>query len=255
VSDARDVRELREVSCLNCGAPMAGAYCAACGQRAVDLAEPSWRVVKEAVSDAVDVDGRVVSTARALLRPGRLTVEHWRGRRAPYVGPLKLFLASGAVLSTTWIVTRGVDARFYGMAPYGNAASYIETVTRGLLGGALGVALGAWVLTARRRRLVDEAVFALHLVSALALLAAAVIWLATAWKVAWATARAVPAGVPSLLGLLFVPGLAAGVAYAALAVRRAHGGPWWAVALRTIALVALGAAVVTGAILIAGRRG
>src|SRR5262250_3403229 len=74
-------------ACLNCGASLAGEYCGACGQRAVDLAESTWRTIREAFSDAFDFDGRVLRTVRALKTPGKLTLEFVHGRRMPYVGP------------------------------------------------------------------------------------------------------------------------------------------------------------------------
>lgn len=52
----------------------------------------------------------------------------------------------------------------------------------GALVGSVAVAVSSWVLGNGHRRLLDEAVFALHLIAALSLFAAAVIWLATAWK-------------------------------------------------------------------------
>jgi hypothetical protein len=231
--------------CLNCGAPLAGAYCAACGQKVVDLATPTWRVVREAVAEATDLDGRALRTARALASPGRLTVELLRGRRAPYVGPLKLFLLAGAALTTTWIVTRGVDAHYYGLSASRTAGAYIDTVVRGLLAGSVAVAGTSWVLGRGRRRLLDEAVFALHLVTGLSLLVTGVVWLATAWKLVWGTEAATPGGVASLLYAVFLPAGAVGLAYIAGAVRRVHGGPWWATALRTVVLTAVGLAVLT----------
>src|SRR4029079_3078126 len=43
--------------CLNCEAPMDGAFCAACGQHVVDLNASTWHVVREALGDATDLDG------------------------------------------------------------------------------------------------------------------------------------------------------------------------------------------------------
>lgn len=219
-------------TCLSCGAPLVGAYCAACGQRTVDLAAPTWHVLREALADATDLDGRVLRTLRTATVPGRLTAEFLRGRRAPYLGPVKLFLLAGALLSTTWVLTRGVDARFYGYASDTSASAYIDTVVRGLVAASLAVAVGSWALAGRRRRLLDETVLALHVVAALSLAAAVVIWLGTAWKLAWGTAARVPPGVPPLPYVLFLPAAVLGPAYLAGALRRVHGGPWWAVGLR-----------------------
>jgi hypothetical protein len=46
----------------------------------VDPAAPTWRVVREALADATDLDGRVWRSFRALASPGRLTAEFLRGR-------------------------------------------------------------------------------------------------------------------------------------------------------------------------------
>lgn len=220
-----------------------------CGQQSVDLAAPTWNVIREALADATDLDGRVLRTIRSLGSPGRLTVEFLRGRRAPYIGPLKLFLLAGTALTTTWIVTRGVDARFYGLSLDGSAGAYIETVVRGSLAGSLAVASSSWVLAGMRRRFLDEAVFALHLVAALSLWTAAVIWLATAWKLVWGTVANAPSGALSLPYLLFLPAGAVGLAYIVSAIRRVHSGAWWAIVLRALVLTGVGLAAVTGIIL------
>lgn len=235
--------------CLNCLAALDGPYCARCGQRDVDLATPTWSVVRDSVTEAVDVDGRVLRTARAIVAPGALTLEFLRGRRAPYVGPLKLFVLSGAALSTTWLLTRGADARYYGYAPDPSAATYIDTVVRGLVAAAVTVGITSWGLNLGRRRILDEGVFALHLVAALALWASAIIWVATAWKVAWGSVHRVPPAVPSIVFLLYTPAAMLGLTYAAVAIRRVFGAAWWSAAARTLVLAALGTAVVMVAIL------
>jgi hypothetical protein len=65
---------------LNCGTPLGGPFCSACGQRDV----PPYPTVRELVVDAFwelsGWDGRFALTVRALLpRPGLLT----RTRRCP----------------------------------------------------------------------------------------------------------------------------------------------------------------------------
>lgn len=229
----------RGAPCLNCGAPLAGRWCAECGQEAVDLAAPSWVVIRDAVGEALDVDGRLLRTARALVDPGALTVAHAHGRRAPYVGPLKLFLVAGAVLSTVWVATRGVDARFYHLEVYKGAAAYIEAVTRGLLAGSAAVAAGSWLLSRGRRRFVDEAVFALHALGTLSLFASLVILLGTGFKLLWGTVERVPAWLPSLPLLLFAPAALAGLAWIVAAVRRVKQVPWWWATLQALVLMVL----------------
>ena len=78
--------------CLNCGAPLHGPFCAACGQRAV----PANPTVRELAGDAWQelsgYDGRIMATLRGLLRPGLLTREYINGRRAQYLPPLRIYL-------------------------------------------------------------------------------------------------------------------------------------------------------------------
>jgi hypothetical protein len=231
------------VACLNCSAPLTAEYCSACGQRAVDLGESSWQTIREAFSDAFDFDGRVLRTVRALKTPGHLTVEFVRGRRAPYVGPLKILLFAGAALTTTWILTRGIDMHYYGFNS-GSSSQYINNVVRGSFTGCVAVGFGSWVLTRGRRRLLDEMVFALHVVAALLLLVAAVVWLGTAWKLIWGTAAAVPSGVPALPFLLYLPSVVPGLAYVAAADRRVHGGAWWVAIPRALIFTTVALAVI-----------
>jgi hypothetical protein len=232
-------------ACLNCGAPLTAEYCGACGQRAVDLGESTWHTIREAFSDASDIDGRVLRTVRALKTPGQLTVEFVHGRRAPFVGPLKIFLFAGAALTTTWILTRGIDYHYYGFTAAKSASiKYIDTVVRASSTGCMAVALSSWVLGLGRRRLLDEVVFALHCIAAMLLLTSAAIWLGTGWKVLWGTAAVVPAAVPPLPFLVYLPALVFGLAYVAIADRRVHGGAWWIAVVRALVFTAL-AAVVT----------
>jgi hypothetical protein len=233
------------VACLSCGSSHIHAYCAACGQRSVDVTASTWHVLKEALSDATDLDGRILRTVHAIASPGQLTIDFLRGRRAPYIGPVKLFLFAGAALSTTWMLTRSVDARYYGLSAEGSAATYIDTVVRGLLGASFAVSLTAWALARGRRRLLDEAVFAIHTVATFAIGLALVLWLGTGWKLAWGTAARVPAGVPPLAYLLLLPGGILSLSYIGVAFRRVHGGSWWAAVLCTLLLVAAGFAAAT----------
>lgn len=83
----------RSTTCLNCGAPLTGPFCAACGQRDI----PPYPSVRELVVDAFwelsGWDGRFATTVRALVRrPGLLTREFLEGRRARYLSPLRLYL-------------------------------------------------------------------------------------------------------------------------------------------------------------------
>ena len=79
-------------TCLNCGADLPGAFCGACGQRAV----PPHPTVRELAGDAwrelTGYDGRIMATIRGLARPGLLTREYIEGRRAHYLPPVRVYL-------------------------------------------------------------------------------------------------------------------------------------------------------------------
>ena len=82
-------------TCANCGEPIAGAYCAACGQRDQPLRQPVHRFLARSASEFFGVDGRVWVTLRDLLfRPGALTVAYVEGRRRRYLRPLRVYLTS-----------------------------------------------------------------------------------------------------------------------------------------------------------------
>ena len=89
---ARAVVKAADRRCLNCSEPLAGAFCAGCGQRSV----PADPTIKELAGDAWQelsgYDGRILNTFRALLRPGKLTLEYLQGRRARYLSPVRIYL-------------------------------------------------------------------------------------------------------------------------------------------------------------------
>lgn len=86
-------------ACRNCGAPIAGHYCANCGQE-TRIALPTFNTfMREAAGRYVAFDGRMWRTLWALIaRPGFLTLEYLQGRRRRYIRPARLFLVLYLVL-------------------------------------------------------------------------------------------------------------------------------------------------------------
>ncbi|MGB5739694.1 MAG: DUF4286 family protein [Woeseia sp.] len=79
--------------CLNCDGILIGQYCGQCGQRADSRLISVWELVKDAFSDLLDVDSRAWRTALQLaFRPGQLTRDYLRGRRARYIPPFRTYL-------------------------------------------------------------------------------------------------------------------------------------------------------------------
>ncbi len=68
-------------------------YCPECGQPDGEVDPTLREYAHELAAEFLGWDGKLGVTFRTLLRtPGRLTVEHLRGRRAPYLPPLRLYL-------------------------------------------------------------------------------------------------------------------------------------------------------------------
>jgi len=84
---------LEATSCSNCGAALNGPYCSICGQKALPLNPGLHEFLHEATHELLHVDGKIFrSVQKLLLAPGFLTLEHFRGRRAHWVTPLRLYL-------------------------------------------------------------------------------------------------------------------------------------------------------------------
>ncbi len=93
----RETAELEHL-CLNCGEPLHGTYCSACGQRVVPPRPSLRELVGEAFAEFSGWDGKLANTLRLLVRrPGQLTVDFLDGRRARYITPLRLYLSVSLV--------------------------------------------------------------------------------------------------------------------------------------------------------------
>ncbi len=80
-------------NCLNCGEVLTGQHCSHCGQRARVQVISLWGLVKDLLGDVFDWDSRVWRTLRPLaFRPGLVTQEYLRGRRAHYTPPFRMYL-------------------------------------------------------------------------------------------------------------------------------------------------------------------
>jgi hypothetical protein len=85
--------ERPEPACPNCGAPAPDRYCPACGQDQREHLVSLRALVGQAAGDLFTWDNRLLrSLGPLVVRPGRLTVEYRRGRRARYIPPLRLYL-------------------------------------------------------------------------------------------------------------------------------------------------------------------
>src|SRR5882724_6908920 len=79
--------------CENCGAPLAGRYCAQCGQAAIDYRRSFRHVIVDVLDSFLNWDSKFFATIGWLIvRPWHLTNEFLTGRRVRYLHPLRLYL-------------------------------------------------------------------------------------------------------------------------------------------------------------------
>lgn len=86
-------RDYDLVECENCGAEKQGHYCAVCGQNDRNYRRNIFPVVGEVMAETFETDSRLVRTLAVLFtRPGFLSLEFSRNRRARYLSPFRLYL-------------------------------------------------------------------------------------------------------------------------------------------------------------------
>jgi len=95
--------------CENCGRPRADRFCSQCGQNDRTYSRSLFPVLGELVRESFEFDGRLAQTLRLLfLKPGSLSTEFARNRRARYMTPVRLYLFSSVVffLTMSLVVSR-----------------------------------------------------------------------------------------------------------------------------------------------------
>lgn len=95
-------------NCLNCSARLRGQYCGHCGQRARGRLISLWELIADAFGDLLEIDSRIWQTLIPLMiRPGTLTRDYLKGRRARYMPPFRTYL----VMSVIFFVVAFFDPR------------------------------------------------------------------------------------------------------------------------------------------------
>ncbi|TYT25993.1 DUF3667 domain-containing protein [Luteimonas viscosa] len=78
--------------CANCGTPLLGEHCYACGQPVKGLVRHFSSLVGDVLDSVFEWDSRTPRTLWPLFaRPGYLSLEYFAGRRIRYVSPFRLF--------------------------------------------------------------------------------------------------------------------------------------------------------------------
>jgi hypothetical protein len=100
-----------EKNCLNCGSPLTGAYCSACGQKA-HVHRSLRAFMGDFVAGILNFEGKFWRTLPMLAwQPGEMTRRYIAGERARFISPIALYLftvfAMFAVLNFTGAIDPG----------------------------------------------------------------------------------------------------------------------------------------------------
>ena len=116
----------RETACLNCGAPLAGAYCHDCGQHA-HVHRTLTAFLHDFLHGVLHFEGKVWRTLPLLAwRPGELTRRYIDGQRASFVSPIALFLFAVFLMFAAVSLTGALDNSPEGRASLAKAAADTE---------------------------------------------------------------------------------------------------------------------------------
>lgn len=120
--------------CANCGTPLLGEYCYACGQPVKGLVRHLSGVLGDVFDTVLNVDSRVLRTLPALfLHPGFLTREYFVGRRVRYVTPFRLmfFLCLAAFFALQLATDSGMSAVHFNPGCIGSNAQRCRAADNG----------------------------------------------------------------------------------------------------------------------------
>jgi len=103
-------KKREEKNCLNCNAQVIGQYCHICGQENIEPKESVLHLVNHFFQDITHFDGKFFSTLGLLIRrPGFLSAEYARGRRASYLNPIRMYLFTSAIFFIIFFMFFKID--------------------------------------------------------------------------------------------------------------------------------------------------
>lgn len=92
------LKERKEKNCLNCNAQVMGKFCHICGQENIEPKETVFHLINHFFQDVTHFDGKFFSTLGLLItKPGFLSAEYIRGRRASYLNPIRMYIFTSAI--------------------------------------------------------------------------------------------------------------------------------------------------------------
>ena len=111
-------RQRKDKICLNCEVEIYGRYCHNCGQENIEPKESVWSLITHFLYDITHFDGKFFSTVKYLLaRPGFLSKEYVKGRRASYLHPIKMYVFTSAFFFIVFFSIFNIKDTATGISP------------------------------------------------------------------------------------------------------------------------------------------
>jgi hypothetical protein len=106
-----------ETNCLNCGAPLTGPYCAACGQKA-HIHRSVRAFFQDFIQGLFNFEGKIWRTLPMLAwRPGEMTRRYIAGERARFISPVALYLFTVFIMFAVLNLTGTLGSGSLGSGP------------------------------------------------------------------------------------------------------------------------------------------
>lgn len=100
----------KEKNCLNCGTTVIGKYCHVCGQENIEPKETVWQLVSHFFNDITHFDGKFFTSIKDLVvKPGFLSKEYMKGKRASYLNPVRMYLFTSFIFFLVFFSLFKVD--------------------------------------------------------------------------------------------------------------------------------------------------
>lgn len=94
--------------CLNCDHPVTLLYCSNCGQSLRQVRVSLHTLLMDFLGDYFTFDSKLLRSMKPLFfKPGELTLEFMRGRRASYIPPLRMYIFFSILFFLSINLTRG----------------------------------------------------------------------------------------------------------------------------------------------------
>lgn len=123
---------MSSLACPNCGAPLTGAFCASCGQKAVKPKDLTFgHALHHLVHETLHLDRRLWTTLKLLFtRPGQLSLDFAEGRRQRHIHPVRLLLVIASLYFLVANPTVMTLQHIAGRDRSGQVAAQLERLAR-----------------------------------------------------------------------------------------------------------------------------